>query len=80
MKYQIHLHFITTFGTKQGVFAEVLEETLLKRFGWQDPVAFGVSGCISRDDFGKLFSHLFVTYISMQSVITDSVESLGRMC
>ena len=80
MGYQLHLHFITTFGTKQRVFAEAFKEALLKRLGWQDPVAFGVSGCISRDDFGKLFSHLFVTYISMQSVITDSMKSFWLQC
>ena len=65
MKYQIPEHIVATFRTKQGVFAEALEETLLKRFGRQNPVAFWVSGYIRRDDFGKLFSHLFVTNISV---------------
>ena len=78
MRYQLQRHFVITFGTKQGVFAEVLEETLLKRLGWQNPVAFWVSWYIRRDDFGNLFSHLFVTYISVQSVITDSVKSLWQ--
>ncbi len=78
MKYQIQEHVVTAFGTKQGVFTKALEETLLKWLGWQDPVTFGVSGCISRDDFSKLLSHLFVTYISVQSVITDSVKSLWQ--
>ncbi len=78
MRYQLQRHFVITFGTKQGVFAEAFEETLLKRFGRQNPIAFWISGYIRRDDFGKLFSHLFVTYISMQSVITDSVKSLWQ--
>ena len=33
---------------------------------------------MSRYNIGKLFSHLFVTYISVQSVITDSVKSLWQ--
>jgi len=78
MRNQFQRHFVITFLTKQGVFAEALEKTLLKRFGRQNPVAFGVCWCISREDFGKLLSHFFVTYISVQSVITDSVKSLWQ--
>jgi len=76
MRYQLQRHFVITFGTKQRVFTEALEETLLKRLGWQNPVASVVGGYISRYNIRKLFSHLFVTYISVQSVITDSVKSL----
>ncbi len=75
---QLQRHIVITFGTKQGVFAEAFEETLLKRFGGQNPVASGVGGCISRDNICELFSHLFVTNISVQSVIADSVESLWQ--
>ncbi len=78
MKYQIQEHVVTAFGAKQRVFAETLEETFLKRFGRQHSVAFWVIGYICRDDFGKLLSHLFVTYISVQAVITDSVKSLWQ--
>ena len=65
MKYQIQEHIVATFRTKQGVFAEALEEAFLKRFGRKHSVAFWVSGYIRRDDFSKLFSHLFVTNISV---------------
>ncbi len=78
MRYQLQRHFVITFWTKQRVFAETLEETLLKRLGRQNPVASGVGGYISRYDLRKLFSHLFVTCISVQSVITDSVKSLWQ--
>ena len=78
MRYQLQRHLVITFGTKQRVFAEALQETLLKRLGRQNPVASGVSGYISRYNIRKLFSHLFVTYISVQSVIADSVKSLWQ--
>ena len=75
---QLQRHLVITLWTKQRVFSEAIEETLLKWFVRQDPVASGVSGYISRDDFGKAFSHLLVTYIAVKSVITDSVKSLWQ--
>ena len=75
---QLQRHLVITLWTKQRVFAEAIEETLLKRFLWQHSVTFGVSGYISWDYFGKVFSHLLVTYIAVQSVITDSVKSLWQ--
>ena len=78
MRYQLQRHIVITFGTKQRVFAEAFEETLLKRFCWQHSVASGIMGHIGRYNICKLFSHLFVTYISVQSVITDSVKSLWQ--
>jgi hypothetical protein len=78
MTNQLQRHFVITFRTKQRVFAEAIEETLLKRFLWQHSVASGVVGYISRYNICKLFSHFFVTYISVQSVITDSVKSLWQ--
>jgi len=79
MKNQLQRHFVITFRTKQRVFAEAIEETLLKRFLWQHSVASGVSGYISRYNICKLFSHFFVTYISVQSVLSHtSDESEGR--
>ncbi len=78
MTNQLQRHFVITFRTKQRVFAEAIEETLLKRFLWQHSVASGVGGYISRYNICKLFSHFFVTYISVQSVITDSVKSLWQ--
>ena len=78
MIYQLQRHFVITFGTKQRVFSEAIEETLLKWFVRQNPVASGVGGYISRDDFGKAFSHLLVTDIAVQSIITDSLESFWQ--
>jgi len=75
---QLQRHFVITFGTKQWVFAEAIEETLLKRFRRQHSVASGISGYISRDDLDKAFSHLLVSNIAVESVITDSVKSLWQ--
>ena len=78
MRNQLQQHFVITFGTKQRVFAEAIEETLLKRFLWQHSVASGVSGYISRDDLDEAFSHFFISNIAVQSVISDSVKSLWQ--
>ena len=78
MIYQLQRHLVITLWTKQRVFSEAIEETLLKRFRGQHSVTSGVSGYICRDDFGKAFSHLLVTYITVQSVITDSMESFWQ--
>ncbi len=78
MIYQLQRHFVITFGTKQRVFSEAIEETLLKWFVRQNPVASGVGVYISRNDFGKAFSHLLVTDIAVQSIITDSLESFWQ--
>ena len=67
-----------TFGAKQRIFAEAAEETLLKRFLRQHSVASGVDGYVGRDDPGQLFSHCFIAYIAVQSVITDSVKSFWQ--
>ena len=75
---QLQRHIVITFGTKQRVFAEAIEETLLKRFLGQHSVASGVGGHVGRDDLGKLFSHFLIAYIAVQSVITDSVKSLWQ--
>ncbi len=75
---QLQRHFVITFGTKQWVFAEAIEETLLKRSRRQHSVASGVSGYISRDDLDKAFSDLLVSNIAVESVITDSVKSLWQ--
>jgi len=78
MTNQLQRHIATTVGTKQRVFSEAIEEALLKRLGWQNPVASGVGGYIIRDDFGKVFSHLLVTDIAVQSIITDSLKSFWQ--
>ena len=75
---QLQRHIVPTFGTKQRVFLEALEEALRKRLGGQHPVASGVRRDIRREDLGQSFSRLLVTHIAVQSVITDSVKSFWQ--
>ena len=67
-----------TLWAKQRVFAEAVEEPLLKGLGRQNPVASGVGGYVGRDDLGQVFSHLLVTYIAVESAIPDSVKSFWQ--
>ena len=78
MRNQLQRHIVITFGTKQRVFAEAIEETLLKRFFGHHSVASGVIGHLGRYNIGQLFSHFLIAYIAVQSVITDSVKSLWQ--
>ena len=78
MTNQLQEHIVATFGTKQRILAEAIEETLLKRFLWQHSVTSGVSGHPGRYNICKLFSGLLVSHIAVQSVITDSVKSLRQ--
>jgi len=75
---QLQRHIVITFGTKQRVFSEAIDETLLKRFRGQHSVASGVSGYVSRDDLGKAFSDLLVTYIAVKPIITDSLKAFWQ--
>jgi len=75
---QLQRHIVIAFGTKQRVFTEAFEETLLKRFFGHHSVASGVSGHLVRYNICKLFSDLLVSHIAVQSVITDSVKSLWQ--
>ena len=75
---QLQRHFVITLWAKQRIFAETVEETLLKRFGRQNPVASGVGRYVGRDDLGKLFSHFLIAYIAVQSVITDSLKTFWQ--
>jgi len=75
---QLQRHIVPTFGTKQRVFLEALEEALRKRLGGQHSVAFGIRRDIRREDLGQAFSDLLVTHIAVQSVITDSVKSFWQ--
>ena len=78
MTNQLQYHIVATFGTKQRVFTEAIEETLLKRFLWQHSVASGVIGHMSRYNICKLLSDLLVSHIAMQSVITDSMKTFWQ--
>lgn len=75
---QLQRHFAITLWAKQRVFAEAVEETLLKRFGRQNPVASGINGTVNRNDLGQMFSDFLVAYIAVESVISDSVKSFGQ--
>ena len=78
MTNQLQQHIVATFGTKQRILAEAIEETLLKRFLWQHSVTSGVSGHPGRYNICKLFSNFLVSHIAVQSIITDSVKSLWQ--
>lgn len=78
MRYQLQQHIAATLGTKQGVFTKALEEPLLERFWGQNPVASGIKGCVSRNNFDKVFSHFLVSYVTVQSVISDSLKALWQ--
>ncbi len=78
MRYQLQRHFVITFGTKQWVFTKAFEETLSKRFCWQHSVAPGITGHMVRYNICKLFSHFFVTYVSVKTVISNSLKTLWQ--
>ena len=78
MRYQLQQHIAATLGTKQGVFPEAFEEALLKRFCRQNPVASVVNGNVSGNSLGNAFSHLLVTYVTMQPVISDSLKAFWQ--
>ena len=75
---QLQRHFVLTLWAKQRVFAEAVEEALLKGFGRQHPVASGIDGAFRRDNFRQLFSDLSISHIAMESVISDSLKSFGQ--
>ena len=75
---QLQRHFIMTFGAKQRVLAEAVEETLLKGLGRQNAVASGVGGYVGRDDLDQVFSDLLVTHVAVESEISDSVKSFWQ--
>ena len=75
---QLQRHFVITLWAKQRVFAEAVEEALLKRLGRQNPVASGVNGTVCWNDLGQEFSGLLVTHIAVESVISDSLKSFGQ--
>ena len=75
---QLQRHFVIAFGTEQGVFAEAVEEPLLKRLGRQYSIAVGVFRHIGRYPISQVFSHFFIPYVSVQSVIPDSMKSLWQ--
>ena len=78
MRNQLQQHFVITFGTEQRVFSEAVEEPLLKRLGRQYSVSVGIFRHIWRYDVSQLFSRFFIPYVSVQSVISDSMKSLWQ--
>jgi len=67
-----------TLGAKQGVFAKAFKETLSKWFRRQHPVSSRIIGHLGRYNICKLFSHLLIAYIAVQSVIADSLKSFWQ--
>lgn len=78
MRNQLQRHFVMTFGTDQRVFPEAVEEALLKRLGRQYSIAVGVFRHLGRYNISQLLSHFFIPYVSVQSVISDSMKSLWQ--
>ena len=78
MMNQLQRHIAITLWAKQWIFAEAVEETLLKRLGGQNPIASGINGTVGRDDLDQVFSDLLVTHIAVESVISDSMKSFGQ--
>jgi len=75
---QLQRHVVMTLWAQQRVFAEAVEEALLKRLGRQHPVASRINGTVRWDDLSQLFSDLLITHIAMESVISDSLKSFGQ--
>ena len=67
-----------TVGAKQGVFAKTFKETLGKRFRRQYAITSGVIGPLVRYNICKLFSHLLITYIAVQSVVANSLKAFWQ--
>lgn len=78
MRYQLQQHIAAALWAKQGVFTEAFEETLLERFFRQNPVSSGINRYVSRDSLSKVFSHLLIAYVTVQSVISDSLKTLWQ--
>jgi len=75
---QFQHHVITTFCTKQWIFSEAFEETLSERFWPKNSVASGVIGRLRRYNICEVFSHLLVTNIAVQSIISNSLKALWQ--
>ena len=75
---QLQRHFVLTLWTQQRVFAEAVEEALLKRLGRQNPIASGIHGTVRWNDLSQRFSDLLITHIAMESVISDSLKAFGQ--
>jgi len=78
MTNQFQQHLVIALGTKQGVFTEAVEETLLKRFCRQYSVASGVGGHIIGNDLANEFSHVLISDISMEAVIPNSLKAFWQ--
>jgi len=75
---QLQQHIVATFGTKQWILAKAFEEALCKRLWWQYIISSGVVRDVRGKDLGKILSGLFVAYIAMKPVISDSLKTLGQ--
>lgn len=75
---QLQQHIVATFGTKQRVLAKAFEEALCKGLWRQYIISSGVVGDVRGKDFSKIFSGLFIAYIAMKPVVSDSLETLWQ--
>ncbi len=73
---QLQQHFVIAFRTGQRVFPKAVKEPLLKRLGRQYSVAVGVLRHVGRYNIGQLFSHFLIPYVSVKTIISDSLKSL----
>jgi len=78
MRNQLQRHFVVTFGTDPRVFSKAVEEPLPKRFWRHYSVAVGVLWHSCREDVSQLFSHLLIPYVSVKTIISDSMKSLWQ--
>ena len=75
---QLQQHIVATFRAKQRVFPKAFKEALGKGLWWQYIISSGVVGDVRGKDFSKIFSGLFVAYIAMKPVVSDSLETLWQ--
>ncbi len=71
---QLQQHIVATFGTNQRVLAKAFEEALCERLWRQHIISSGVVRDARGKDFSKIFSGLFIAYIAMKPVISDSLN------
>ncbi len=78
MRNQLQRHFVAAFRTKQRVLTKAFEETLSKRFCRHHSVPPWIIGHICRYNIGELFSHFFITYVSVKTVISNSLKTFWQ--
>ncbi len=75
---QLQQHIVATFGTNKRVLAKAFEEALCERLWRQHIISSGVVRDARGKDLGKILSGLFIAYIAMKPVISDSLKTLWQ--